>query len=209
MRSVFIVGDSISIQYGPYLETMLAGRIAYERKGSEDAELAKALRNLDMPMGANGGDSSMVLSYLQTRCVESVFKPDLLLLNCGLHDIKRALPAKPLQIPPESYAANLRAIIALLRSRGIAMAWVRTTAVVDVIHNARSREFHRHAADVAEYNRIADGIMAEAGARTIDLFGFTEGLGGDERFIDHVHFSEVVRRLQAAFIAGHLLGWQK
>ncbi|MEK7411756.1 MAG: SGNH/GDSL hydrolase family protein [Planctomycetota bacterium] len=208
MRSVFVVGDSISIQYGPFLEPMLAGRIAYARKGSEDAELAKALRNLDTPMGANGGDSSMVLSYLLTRCSEPTFKPDLLLLNCGLHDIKRALPAKPLQIPPESYAANLRAIVALLRSRGTALAWVRTTAVVDAIHNARSREFHRHAADVVEYNRIADGIMEEAGACVIDLYGFTEGLGGDERFLDHVHFTEAVRRLQAAYIAGHLLGWQ-
>ena len=56
MRSVFVVGDSISIQYGPFLEQMLSGRIAYARKGSEDATMAEALRNLDIPVGANGGD---------------------------------------------------------------------------------------------------------------------------------------------------------
>lgn len=207
MRSVFVVGDSISIQYGPYLERMLAGRVAYSRKGSEGAEIADALRNLDRALGANGGDSSMVLPYLRARCAEAGFRPDLLLLNCGLHDIKRTVTDRKLQVGPEAYAANLRTITALVRERGIALGWIRTTPAVDAIHNAKSREFHRHAADVAEYNRIADGVMAEAGARVIDLHGFTTGLGGDELFCDHVHFTEPVRQLQAAFIAGHLTAW--
>lgn len=207
MRSIFIVGDSISIQYGPFLEPMLVGRIAYARKGSDDAGLEAAMANLDVPKGANGGDSAMVRAYLQTRCADAAFSPDLLVLNCGLHDVKRAQPAAALQVGPDAYEANLRAITALLRARGTALAWVRTTPAVDAIHNARNREFHRHAADVDTYNRIADRVMAEAGVRVIDLHGFTESLGGDERFCDHVHYTEPIRRLQAAFIAGHLLAW--
>ena len=207
MRSVFVVGDSISIQYGPFLEQMLNGRIAYARKGSEDATMAEALRNLDMPAGANGGDSSMVLAYLRTRCADEIFQPDLLVLNCGLHDIKRTLTAKTLQIDPGSYATNLRAIVTLLRERHIALAWVRTTPAVEAIHNAKNRDFHRFAADVDDYNRIADGIMSEAGAKVLDLHRFTNTQGGDERFCDHVHFTDQIRRLQAAYIAGHLLAW--
>jgi len=207
MRSVFVVGDSISIHYGPFLEQMLHGRLAYARKGSEDAALAEAMRNLDLPDGANGGDSSRVMSYLQMRCADENFQPDLLVLNCGLHDLKRALPTKDLQIDLTIYARNLRAIITLLRDRHIALAWVRTTPAVDAIHNSKSRDFHRFAADVADYNRTADGIMIESGAQMIDLHRFTDTLGGDERFCDHIHFTEAIRRLQAAYIAGHLLAW--
>ena len=60
MKHVYIIGDSISIQYGPYLEKALKGIMTYARKEGE----AESLLNLDNPQGANGGDSSMVLAYL-------------------------------------------------------------------------------------------------------------------------------------------------
>jgi hypothetical protein len=59
---------------------------------------------------------------------------------------------------------------------------------------------------VVQYNAVADRLCQEAGVYTIDLYGFTRGLGGD-LFCDHVHFAERVREMQAAFIAGHLLAW--
>lgn len=37
----------------------------------------------------------------------------------------------------------------------------------------------------------------------IDMYNFTNNLGEDIYF-DHVHYKEEVRKLQAAFIAGHL-----
>lgn len=46
--------------------------------------------------------------------------------------------------------------------------------------------------------------MADAGVPTVDLHTFTADLGPD-LFCDHVHFTEPVRRLQAAFIAGWLV----
>jgi hypothetical protein len=206
MRSLHVIGDSISIQYGPYLEDCLAGRVAYSRKGSEDAAMAAALRNLDMPSGANGGDSSMVLDWLRQRCADPAFRPDLLLLNCGLHDIKRAVPGNELQVPLAAYLENLVAITTLLAGRGTDLCWVRTTPVNDERHNSRSKQFHRHAADLAEYNTTADAVMASSGVRSIDLHAFSARLG-DEAFIDHVHFSVPARREQAAFIAGHVLAW--
>ena len=74
--------------------------------------------------------------------------------------------------------------------------------VVDAVHERHAREFARRAADVDASNAIADGIMRAAGARLIDLHRFTRALGGDELFLDHVHFTEPVRTRQAAFIAG-------
>ena len=53
------MGDSISIQYGPFLEAELAkSGIAYGRKGGEGDE-----DDLDNPtgLGANGGDSTMLM----------------------------------------------------------------------------------------------------------------------------------------------------
>lgn len=203
MPTIFVLGDSISIQYGPYLERLLAGRIGYTRKEGVDAALA----DLDVPQGANGGDSRMCLAYLRARCAEPDFQPDLLLLNCGLHDIKRTAPGfDQLQVSFTDYRSNLLAIRDLLAARGIALAWVRTTPVVDAVHNTPSKTFHRHAADQAEINAIADAVMAPV-AHRIDLDTATRALGGDEIFCDHVHYIDAVRQVQAAFIAGHLLAW--
>lgn len=48
--------------------------------------------------------------------------------------------------------------------------------------------------------------MMTDGVPAIDLFAFTRALGGNEIFCDHVHFTETVRQLQAAYIAGYLRG---
>jgi hypothetical protein len=63
--------------------------------------------------------------------------------------------------------------------------------------------FQRCEADVEAYNAAADRITREHGSALIDLFTFTHNLGPDV-FADHVHFTDEVRALQAAFIAGHL-----
>jgi len=57
-------------------------------------------------------------------------------------------------------------------------------------------------APVFHYDR--KGGNAAAGIPAIDLYGFTLPLG-PEAYCDHVHFQNAVCRLQAAFIAGHLL----
>jgi lysophospholipase L1-like esterase len=203
---LFVIGDSISIQYGPYLERFLGGSFAYDRK-RDAAGGAKAEHNLDVPQGANGGDSAMVLAYLKARAAGQPIAADVLLLNCGLHDIKTDPATNAKQVPPDAYARNLRAILAEARRMNLRVVWVRTTPVITEIHNARSRSFHRFAADVAAYNAIADEIMAEAKVPVIDLHGFSARFV-PAGFIDHVHYSEAVREKQAAFIAGALGMWR-
>lgn len=200
---VYVIGDSISIQYGPYLEQALAGRFRYDRKSGE----AEALLNLDVPMGANAGDSSRVLDFLQACLQGGQFHPDVLLLNCGLHDIKRHLTHGTCQVPLASYRDNLREVVGLCRHARIRLVWVRCTPVVDEIHNTPTSLFHRHAGDLAAYNACADDVMKEAGIPVIDLHAFTRGLGNDaEIFCDHVHFSEPVRLKQGTFLAESLEG---
>ena len=196
---LFVIGDSISLHYGPALEAALRGVMDYARKDGVEAALA----NLDLPQGANGGDSSKVLAYLLAREARGGIAADLLLVNCGLHDIKAQIETGVRQVPIDCYADNLKAIAAAAERMQLKMIWVRTTPSVDAIHNKDGMEFHRYAADVTAYNAVADAIMTGASIPSIDLYTFTGNLG-DDIFCDHVHFHDHVRREQGAYIAGWL-----
>ncbi len=199
---VYVLGDSISIQYGPYLRQYLAGCMEYSRKEGE----AEALLNLDRPQGANGGDSSMVLAFLTAAARNNSIQADLMLLNCGLHDIKTNPANGAKQVPIAQYRRNLEAAIPVIRGMGIRPVWIRITPCDEAVHNTRpDMTFHRFKADCHAYNATADAVMAAAGVPSIDLFTFTANLGPD-LYIDHVHFLEPIRQLQAAFIAGWLAG---
>jgi lysophospholipase L1-like esterase len=196
MRKIFIIGDSISIQYGPFLEKMTAGSFDYARKeGTEEA-----LENLDIPVGANGGDSSMVLAYLKYKLQEPDFSPDTILLNCGLHDIKVENDDGRHQVEIDAYRKNLQAILKLIKEKGIDFIWIRSTPVVEHIHNSRVG-FKRYSEDIQAYNRVADEIFADC--PIIDLYYFTLKYG-EEAFCDHVHYKENIREIQAAYICGFL-----
>lgn len=197
LPKLFLIGDSISIQYGPYLKEYLQGIVNFERKEDDGS----ALKNLDVPTGANGGDSRMVLEYLKVKLNESDFNPDYLLLNCGLHDIKRNPETQKIQVDEEDYRNNLSEILSLLREKEIQLIWIRTTPVVDSIHNSRTKAFNRFASDLNTYNNIADRLFTEEEIPMIDLYGFTEKLGVDQ-FVDHVHYNESTRAQQAAYITG-------
>ncbi|WP_257669409.1 SGNH/GDSL hydrolase family protein [Parapedobacter tibetensis] len=199
LPNVFLIGDSISIQYGPYLQEYLKGIAQLERK-EDDGSAAK---NLDIPTGANGGDSRMVLAYLKKKAADPDFKPDYLLLNCGLHDIKRDVNGAGTQVDSAAYRQNLQEIHRLLSEKGIQLIWMRTTMVIDSVHNQRSKAFKRYTADLDSFNRIADEVCQANGVPAIDLYHLSVSLGR-EQVIDHVHYSDSGRIAQAAYIAGFL-----
>jgi lysophospholipase L1-like esterase len=202
MKSIFVIGDSISCYYGRHLQPMLAGRFDYDRKGG-----THKLEQLDDGTdGVNGGDSSMVLTYLTAQCEQWAENgPDYLLVNCGLHDIKRQLKGE-FQVPREQYEANLRAIIELAEEHAGQMIWVRSTPVIPAPSDqiADDRPTIRSNDDVIAYNRIADSIMTEKSIPMIDLYTFTCNLGADLYFDHGVHFTEETAAKQAAFITGSL-----
>lgn len=218
--TLFVLGDSISIQYGPYLERMLAGHFACNRKGSEllgvqtpnvnRVGVLQHLAALESGLEAiNGGDSASVLAYLQAKSAAQTRLGSVLLLNCGLHDIRRDPRSAARQVEPEAYAANLIDILFLATRLSQRVVWLSTTPVCDELHQRLNPDFQRFNTDVALFNRIADLVMEEGGIPSIDLYGFTRKLSPadetlEQLYCDHVHFNEPVRQMQAAYIAGWL-----
>lgn len=203
---LYVLGDSISIQYGPYLKKFVQGYFRYDRKGGE----IEALKNLDVPVGANCGDSSLVLEIVQKLLSDDTFRPQVILMNAGLHDIKRNVETGAIQISLEAYQANLQAAIQLCQERGIDVVWIRTTPVSDAVHNHAGAGFFRYSDDLVQYNAAADAVMAQHSVPSIDLEAFTASLNeNDQAFCDHVHFVEAVREKQGIFIAGYLVSYLK
>ena len=200
LPSLFVIGDSISCYYGKYLEPMLAGKFVYDRKGGTNK-----LENLDdCTDGINGGDSSMVLTYLRSVVKREFFKPDYLLLNCGIHDTK--ISGNGLQIPLGQYRDNLESILTLTKTHGIKVIWVRTTPVNENTPHWSRNEIAKRKRDIEEYNQVSDEIMQSRTIPVLDLHQFTLNLGSDI-FLnsdDSVHFSDTIAQLQASFIAGAL-----
>ena len=201
---IYVLGDSISIGYGSFLQGYLKGIIEYSRKRGEE----EALLNLDKPQGANGGDSGMVLSFLKSKAESGGIDADLLLLNCGLHDIKTNPKTGEKQVPIDRYRENLEAIVHTTGSMKCSLVWIRTTPCDEAVHNQRCKEFQRFSADCIAYNNVADKIMITSDVPIIDLYSFTLNLG-ENLYCDHVHFPEHIKEKQAAFIAGWLMAFKR
>jgi len=200
LPKLFLVGDSISIYYTPYLERDVASEYSFGRKTSAAPEsIDEQLKDPNV----QGGNSQMVLDYLKMRYAQSGFAPDVVLINCGLHDIKRTPKTNAIAIDAAHYRSNLQQILGLVRSHHGKLVWVSTTPVDDKRHNSLSTEFLRYNQDVQQYNSIAKDVFSRAKVPMIDLYSFTMQLGPNH-YIDHVHWDEGTRTQQAAYIAGFL-----
>jgi lysophospholipase L1-like esterase len=197
-KHILLVGDSISMGYGPYLDSALTGMYKIERKADDGASI-----NLDIPRGANGGDSKMVLTYLKHKLNDKNLHADILLLNCGMHDIKRDTAKGTIVIGEDQYRANLEEIFTLAESKKIQPIWVTTTAVVDSLHNRKGSWFFRYAKDQQQYSSIAAEVCKKHKVPMIDLYKFTRQFGY-KAFRDHAHYIPEVEKLQGAYIAGAL-----
>ena len=202
-KKLFLLGDSISLQYGRDLQAFLKDKYVIERKTGDSI----AFTNLDIPLGSNGGDSRMVLKYLRMQVDDPAFKPDLFMLNCGLHDVKRDPKTSKIAVEETDYRKNLEQIYGLISHKKIPMIWIRTTGIIDSIHR-KNKGFGRFIKDINRYNEIADEVFSERHVPEIDLYSFTE-MQGNNRFVDHAHYTPEVRKLQAAYIAGFLNLWSQ
>lgn len=204
MKKVYLVGDSISLKYNEPLKALLNGKCIFSRKGDEN-EIKEAIKNLNDPYGANGGDSFEVLEHLNKLKSEK-FKCDILLLNAGLHDIRRDREDNSIQTRKMDYELNLKKIIAVGKKMAKKVIWISTTHVVDEIHNMREGGYLRFNADVEEYNYIANEVMKKEKIQIIDLNSFTKELKVTPLYKDHVHFTEEVSKLQAEYIYERIVG---
>ena len=198
--TVFLLGDSISLHYNPILIPATADRYEWVTKPGR----AEALKDLDVPIDANGGSSAQVLAFLRDEDARGALRYDYLLFNCGLHDVAIDGGKTASRVDAGHYHKNLTEIVALAQSRGIKPIWVYTTPVVDELHNTRAGGgMRRHNTNVLLYNAIAKEVMKGAHVPMIDLYTFTAALGKNA-YADHVHFTVPVREAQAAFLAEQL-----
>ena len=170
MARVLVIGDSISMGCFPTVEHRLA-------------DVAEVVHN-----PGNGGDSANVLAGIDDWLADA--GPDLVCLNCGLHDIKREKGTRNYQVPIEAYRNNLLAILSSIRSAGCSVVWVSTTPVIEKRHQA-VKEFDRYDADVTEYNAMARALVEDAEIAMIDLHKAALDLGLESALGDDgVHFTQ-------------------
>lgn len=195
---IIVIGDSISLGYGPFLKEMLADNFDYSTKNT-NADAG----NPDYPSGPNAGDSRMVLNYLRTLKTDKNFHAVIMFLNCGLHDIKTDRKTGKKTIDNKQYAMNLDTIFRLLQHMKQPVVWVSTTAVNDSIHNSKNVGFYRYNKDVEIYNQIADSICRVHKIPVIDLYSFSSKFPATA-YSDHVHYKPEFSKLQAAYISGFI-----
>jgi dienelactone hydrolase/lysophospholipase L1-like esterase len=156
---VVLIGDSIRLGYAPLVAARLKGK----------AEILSPT--------PNGGDSSNVLKNLDEWVLRT--KPDIVHLNCGLHDLKLSKQTKRHQVPLEQYETNLREIVARIRKTSAVLVFASTTPILDDRHARRGADFDRFEADVQSYNAAALKVMHESGVAVHDLHGLVSGSGAE------------------------------
>lgn len=202
---VFLVGDSISMNYHEALQQLAQGHYGYSRKGG----LAEAEANLDVATGANGGDSTRVLNYLTEVMAKDLVDAPYIVVNCGLHDIKTDPHSAAKQVPLAQYRSNLEQLVERVRLSGRQLIWISTTPVDEQQHRRHTSSFYRYEADLAAYNDAAAEVMSAADIPIIDLYAFTEEIraAGGNPFRDHVHFTPQVSERQAAYVHEQLMAY--
>ena len=202
MKKMFLLGDSISLHYGPYLkEYLLDDFEIYRKPGKEEA-----LKKIDHAVGGNGGDSSHVLAYIKERQAKNDLNFDWFVFNCGAHDIKRKIPEEKPQITLEEYERNLNEIYSIMEAHNIKCVFITSTPILEKEHlELVPGGVKRYAEDVLKYSEVAVSVAKKHNAPIIDLSSFVSNLPG-EIYQDYAHFDIPTRKLQAAFIAGSLYG---
>lgn len=171
MKHVILIGDSIRMGYQPTVEQLLG---------------AKA--QVWAPQ-ENGGTSANVLAHLDEWVLSR--RPDIVHLNCGLHDLKTEFGDSTQNVPLDAYQANLRQIVAQVVAEGSTqLIWAATTPVNEAWHH-QNKPFDRFEGDVLAYNRAADEIAAAYHVPINDLYQVIMDAGRDRYLTpDGVHFNQ-------------------
>ena len=148
---------------------------------------------------ANGGDSANVMAHLDEWVV--AHSPQLVHLNCGLHDIKKPFDSGRAQVGLDEYRRHLHEIFDRILSTGARLVWASTTPVDEDLHH-RNKGFDRFTADVDAYNSVALDLATVENVPVNDLHAVIES--ADRTHLlreDGVHFSEEGSRLLGDAVA--------
>ena len=182
LPKIALIGDSIRLDYSPFVIEALAGK-------------ATVFSPTD-----NGGHTINVLKFLHLWVQKE--QPDLVHVNCGLHDLKTlayGAPATDNLVPLHQYAENIERIFTFIRTYSKArIIWATTTPVDEkLVHadHAQYKDFDRHESAVLAYNAAAVKVCAKMKVDVDDLYRFctTNDLKALQK-PDGVHFTDAGSR---------------
>jgi lysophospholipase L1-like esterase len=175
MASVILIGDSVRMLYQPLVQAAL-----------DESTVWGPAHNCET--------SRRILACLDDWVIAR--DPDVVHLNCGLHDLRYDPGAENRVVSPTEYVENISRIMEELTSRTSArIIWATTTPVNERWHQA-CKVSRRYEADVALYNRLALQAVAPFGVRINDLLGAVTARGRDRLLQeDGVHFTDEGYRL--------------
>ena len=110
MHSVLLIGDSIRLHYQPVVREEL----------QSEAEVIGPAENCETSRKVRARFAVWLESY----------KPDVIHLNCGLHDIRINRGSYEVQVPLAEYIENVDAIIRLAQRRAPVVIWATTTRLM-------------------------------------------------------------------------------
>ncbi len=171
---VLILGDSISMGYGPTVRKALWS----------DAIVTRPRENCQ---GTTHG-----IARVDAWLAMAPAKWDVIWFNFGLHDLKRVHPKTrrnsndpdhPRQAEPETYRKQLREIAQRLTATGARLVFCTTTPVPEGVRPRRD------VTDPDRYNAIAKEVMREFDIEVFDLCEFATARLAEIQRPRDVHFS--------------------
>ena len=170
MKKVALIGDSIRMGYQSIIKQNLCGAAF-----------------VWMP-DINGVDSRNILIHL-SRWMK-IAQPDIVHINCGLHDMKKPFDTGIPAVPLEEYQHNIHTILSQLTQTIPVVVWVTTTPVNTVWHH-QVKTFDRFEEDVIAYNAAAQDVARAWDVQVNDLYTAVMSAGRDRLLLpDGVHFNE-------------------
>ncbi len=178
LKRIILVGDSIRMRYEGIVHSELEGvaEVWGPAENGEDSE--KVLRHLD--------------KWILSR------NPDVVHINCGLHDLRRPVGSDRPSVPIENYRENVRTILERIQQNTLGLiVWATTTPVNELWHKQR-KGFERWEGDVLLYNRVSVEVARSLQVEIDDLYSVVTEAGRDLYLNeDGVHFTPA---------GSHLLG---
>lgn len=171
MKEIVLIGDSICMGYFNVVERLLGEEV-----------------QLWMPE-EGGKTTDYTLSHIGEWI--SGRRPDVVHINCGLHDLAQDFDAVEPRIPLAEYARNVQSILTYINEEtGASIVWALTTPVIEAWHH-ENKGFDRFENNVTLYNEAAGKVAKKLSIPVNDLYSVVME-ARPERLLnaDGVHFKE-------------------
>jgi len=192
LPEVLIIGDSISMGYGPVVKRLLEGKATVSRPNENCESTQKGIVKLEEWLGNK--------------------KYKVIYFNFGLHDLKHvdavtkepsAKAQDPLLTDLPAYAANLTVIASKLKATGAKVIFATTTPVPEHPGTPLREPFMPE-----KYNNVAKEVMAKEGIEVDDLYNLALPQIKQIQIPDNVHYTpegyELLGKHIAAVISKYL-----